>query len=379
MKVAHISLAEIPSNKANSIQVMKISQALQQIGESVTLYIAGSGSVNWEELAAKYGIHVPFPVVRIGSGKILRQLSLSLAGVKQARWDGMEMVFSRTLWVAFIASLRGFPAVLELHDLPSGRFGPLLYRWLLRTRKPVLMVYITEALKTLTDQTTGMQARRGSYLIAPDGVDLSRYADLPGPVEARTRLNLPQAFTAVYTGGFYPGRGIDTLEYLAVAFPDVHFMWIGGTPDQVAYWRQWVESRGLQNVSLTGFIQNSDVPLYQTAADVLLMPYSQKFGGSGGGDISSISSPMKLFEYLASGRCILASDLPVLHEVLDETCTLFYQPDDLEDLKNKFTIALADADLRARLGDNARHKAAAYDWKTRMVGIMNAMRDLLNT
>jgi len=377
MKIAHISLAEIPSNKANSIQVMKINQALQQLGESVTLYAAGEDRVKWDELSALYGIQTPFPVVRLGSGGLLRQLSLSLRGVKKARRDGMDLVFSRTLWVAFIACLRGFPVVLELHDLPVGRFGPLLYRWLLRTRRPVLFVYITAALKELTDKASGMQAGPGRFIISPDGVDLSHYANLPEPAQARAQLNLPQAFTAVYTGGFYPGRGIETLDTLAAAFPEVQFVWIGGTPDQVMYWKDWAEHKGLHNVRLTGYLPNSEVPLYQAAADVLLMPYSQKFGGSGGGDISSISSPMKLFEYLASGRCILASDLPVLREVLDESCALFYRADDLDELKSRFAQVIADAELRTRLGNNARQKASAYDWKTRMAGILDAVRDLI--
>jgi glycosyltransferase involved in cell wall biosynthesis len=57
------------------------------------------------------------------------------------------------------------------------------------------------------------------------------------------------------------------------------------------------------------------------------MPYKSKVAGNSGGDIAQVTSPMKLFEYLACGRAILTSDLPVLREVLSENNAAFYPPE----------------------------------------------------
>ena len=58
--------------------------------------------------------------------------------------------------------------------------------------------------------------------------------------------------------------------------------------------------------------------LYQAACDILLMPYEKAIAGSSGGNSVDICSPMKMFEYMAAGRAIISSDLPVIHEMLDE-------------------------------------------------------------
>ena len=377
MKIACISTAEIPSTKANSIQVMKVCQALVQIGESVQLYIPAGNSATWEELAAAYGLTERFPIVRLASRPFFKRLDFTLASLAQARREKVNLIYTRMLWAAFLARLRGLPAILELHDLPSGHFAPMIYRYYLRMKKPKLTVYITTSLKRLADERFGVQAREGEFLISPDGVDLARYIDLPEPRQARKALNLAEMITAVYSGGFYAGRGLDMLQQLAIAFPQVQFLWIGGSEQQVSAWSERLTGSGVKNVILTGFIFNNQLPLYQATADVLLMPYSLKFGGSGGGDIAQVSSPLKLFEYMAAGRCILASDLPVLREILNEKNACFFQPEDFNDLCERFSTLIANSGLRKKLGAAAREDVKAYEWKTRMARILNAVSSLV--
>ena len=155
-------------------------------------------------------------------------------------------------------------------------------------------------------------------VIAPNGVELERYVNLPSPSQARAKLGLPERVTVVYTGGFYAGRGIELLCALAKMNPDIQFIWAGGTPTAVNEWKQRLIVDGFSNVILTGFIDNNHLPLYQAAADIFAMPFGLEISGSSGGNSVDICSPMKMFDYLASGRAIMASDLPVLHEVLND-------------------------------------------------------------
>ncbi len=378
MKIACITTAQVPSTRANSLQVMKVCQALVQIGHDVNLYVPGEVPPDWQELAVLYGLVEPFTLVPLRSRRLLRRLDFTLASLRRARRWGADLVYTRMLWVALLAGVIGIPAVLELHDLPTGHFGPIIYRGFLRSRKPKLSVYITAALKQLTDSTFKVQAREGEFIIAPDGVDLERYQALPEPAQARKQLGLEEALTAAYSGGFYTGRGLELMQRVALVFPQVQFLWIGGTAEQVSEWRLRLVSAGVRNVKLFGFIPNSQLPLYQAAADVLLMPYSRAFAGSGGGDIAAVSSPLKLFEYMAAQRCILASDLPVLREVLNEENAAFFEPEDFTDFCEKFAALISDEPKRKRLASAAREKVTDYSWKTRMTGIMRVIEDSIN-
>jgi glycosyltransferase involved in cell wall biosynthesis len=196
-------------------------------------------------------------------------------------------------------------------------------------------------------------------------VDLERYQNLPQPGQARENLALPAGFTAGYTGHFYAGRGMDLMFDLARALPGIQFLWVGGEQADVALWQNYARQQDVHNLTLTGFVDNARLPLYQAAADVLLMPYDTQIAGSGGGDSAEIASPMKMFEYLAAGRPILSSDLPVIHEVLDETNALFCPPGDFTAWQAALQELQMDRERREKLGRSARDTAQAYTWRAR--------------
>ena len=98
---------------------------------------------------------------------------------------------------------------------------------------------------------------------------------------------------------------------------------MGGRPEDIAPWQAKLAQDGLNNVTITGFIPNSRLPLYQAAADILLMPYNRSISGSSGGDIARVINPMKMFDYLASGRAIAASDISgISRSALRKECLL---------------------------------------------------------
>jgi glycosyltransferase involved in cell wall biosynthesis len=95
------------------------------------------------------------------------------------------------------------------------------------------------------------------------------------------------------------------------------------------------------------------------------MPYETNVSVSGGGNTADICSPMKMFEYMASGRAILSSDLPVLHEVLDPSCAIFCPPQDASAWIQAFRQVTQDSALRARLASAARDAVQGYSWRER--------------
>jgi glycosyltransferase involved in cell wall biosynthesis len=208
-------------------------------------------------------------------------------------------------------------------------------------------------------------------------VDLTRYADLPAAPEARSRLEYLQGrqacFTAGYTGHLYSGRGGELMIDLAARYPDITFLLVGGEPPDVARLQSQADNLSLNNVILTGFIPNADLPLYQAACDVLLMPYQKHVAGSSGGDIALYLSPMKLFEYLACGRAILSSDLPVLREVLNPANAILLEPEDIDRWAAALNLLKNDPQRRENLGQQARRDASLYTWEARARAILAGM------
>ena len=265
--------------------------------------------------------------------------------------------------------LVNIPTIFEIHIQPTGLFGPLWHRAFATLPGRKRLVSITRALVNMLERDFRMRFPGEEIVIAPNGVDLERFASLPDPGAARRQLGLRESPTVMCTGHLYAGRGADLFLALAKSLPGVQFVWVGGRPEGIELWMRKVES---DNVLFTGFVPNQNLPLYQAAADILLMPYSRSImGSSGSADSSAVASPMKMFEYMAAGRAIVSSDLPVIREILNEENAVFCKPDDVVDWRLVIESLLEDDDRRTRLGHQARRDADGYTWVARAQRIMN--------
>jgi glycosyltransferase involved in cell wall biosynthesis len=374
MKIVCISASFIPAKTANSIQVVKAAHALAALGHQVTLLVPGSNPANWEELQRHYGLHNPFEITWIPENLAFKRYDFACKAVKQAKLLKADLVYTWVLQAGVFALWRGMPAVLELHDRVTGRVGPWLFHRFCaaKTRKRLLTntLALCQALAADFKLTSGTI----DIFVAPNGVDLEHYQDLPSPSEARQSLGLPQRFTAGYSGHFYAGRGMDLMFRLAKALPDIHFLWVGGESADVEKWKDRLDDDGVSNITLTGFMEHTVLPIYQAAADVLLMPYGWQIAGSGGGDSAKIASPMKMFEYMAANRAIISSDLPVFHEVLDDRMAVFCPPDDLSAWIGALSHLRENPSTGQALGQAARKAVEAYTWQSRAE---NAIRGLI--
>jgi glycosyltransferase involved in cell wall biosynthesis len=365
MKIVCIAASFVPSNAANSIQVVKAAHALAVLGHDVTLLVPGDSGAAWEDIKRQYGLSRVFKVCWIRENLAFRRYDFALKAVRAASRMAPDLIYTWVLQGAALSLWRGLPTILELHDRTAGTIGPWLLKMFWKSKTLHRLLTNTAALKQALIEENDLDVTRTETLVAPNGVELERYQDLPSPAEARAALDLPEGFTVGYTGHFYAGRGIELMAGLAKALPEVHFLWVGGKPDDVAFWKDRLQSSGIQNVTLTGFVDNIDLPQYQAAADVLLMPYGTSIAGSGGGNSVEIASPMKMFEYMAAGRAIISSDLPVIHEVLKERMAVFCPPDDIGAWKNALLALKDDADRRQRMGAASRKAVVQYTWRSR--------------
>ena len=365
MKIAAIAGSTIPSDTANSLQVMKACQALVQIGHDVTLLVPGSEASS-VDLKQHYGLQTEFPIEWLSSSS---RRKFTWNSVQRARSLQADIIYSWFPQSATFALLRNIPTIFEIHIQPTGFFGPVWHRAFARLRGRKRLVSITRALVDILERDFQMHLPREEVVIAPNGVDLERFTSLPDSAVARRQVGLGEAPTVMCTGHLYAGRGADLFLALAKSVPQAQFVWVGGRPEDIEAWKQKIES---DNVLFTGFVPNQNLPLYQAAADILLMPYSRSImGSSGSADSAAVASPMKMFEYMAAGRAIVSSDLPVIREVLNEKNAVFCAPDEVGDWKLTIESLLEDENRRVDLGEHAQKDVQGYTWVARARRIMN--------
>jgi glycosyltransferase involved in cell wall biosynthesis len=201
---------------------------------------------------------------------------------------------------------------------------------------------------------------------APDAVTISDFDIAISKADARKELGLPlDKKLAIYTGHLYVWKGVDVLAQAAQSLQeDTIIVFVGGSPEDITPFRKnyAVDSR----ISILGQHPYKEIPLYLKAADVLVLPNTAKESVS-----RWYTSPIKLFEYMASGRPIVASDLPSIRDVLDETNAVLVPPDEPEALAQAITDLCNDAARADAIATMAYKDVAQYTWKKRAQSILD--------
>ena len=150
MKISVVAPTYIPAYRANTVQVMKMTQALCALNHTVRLVVPGmdqhSPHPSWSELAYQYGLQHEFPLEWLPTHARLRGYDYGLQAVRWARNWGGELLYTRLPQAAALASMLGMPTILEVHDYPQGNLGPVLFRSFLRGSGARRLVVITRAL-----------------------------------------------------------------------------------------------------------------------------------------------------------------------------------------------------------------------------------------
>jgi len=204
-----------------------------------------------------------------------------------------------------------------------------------------------------------------------DGFESSLFENHIDKNAAKSKLNLSIDKTIVtYTGGLYPNRDIENIVYLAKEFPDVDFLVIGGPEKNRLHFKQLSHEKKVSNINFMGFVEHNLIPQYLYASDILLALWSSKV------PTINYCSPLKIFEYMAAGRTIVAHDFPTIREVLEnEKDSILCEPDNFDSLKSALSKALLDQNA-SNYGKTARDKAfKLYSWDNRVTKLLEFMQN----
>jgi len=280
-----------------------------------------------------------------------------------------DLVFGRDPYGCHVAATLGYPVIYETHWVlhSDSIIDRYIMNRLANHKNIKRFVVISEALATQVVKGDHPVSRE-KLLVAPDGADIVQDDRLPEFWPGRR-----SALQVGYVGGLYRGRGISMMLEMARRLPDYDFHFVGGSQDDIA--KHTV--RGMKNVFFHGYVAPGEVYSYRNKCDILLAPYQKKVSVAGGlGDTSGVMSPLKVFEYMSSGRAMLVSDMPVLHEVLTSGVNCLMASPDSLDAWVEALEQLRDPILRANLASAAKKEfLAKYTWQKRAETVVSACPD----
>lgn len=383
MTVLYLADTRFPIERANGAQTMATCRALALRGHDVTLVVRPDTATPPRDPFEYYGVsRTDRLTIRTigGAPGVLRRVRF-LAGALRASASTAGVIMTRDLGLAaYLARIPGARArlVYESHGMadvvsaempallgrPSAAPSPAKCRRLAAReetvwRRAAAYVTITQA---LADDLRARFGDRPHVYVVPDGG--------PEPFDLRaTERSRP---VVGYAGHLYPWKGVDVFVRALAAVPEVDGLVIGGHPAETDLQRVRALAASLgvaDRVTFTGHVAPTDVITRLAEASFLVLPNTS----------SSISerytSPLKLFEYLALGRAIVASDLPAVREVLTDGATaLLVPPGDAAAMATAMRRLIEDTALAGRLAAAAHALAPRYTWDARAERLESALR-----
>jgi glycosyltransferase involved in cell wall biosynthesis len=390
VRILYLADIRFPLERANGIQSMETCHALAARGHEVTLVVRPDTQTPARDPFAFYGLpripglHVEIaPITGPASSRRVGYLTFAIGrAMGRARQD---VIFTRDLGLASLllripSSLRA-PVVYEAHGIAADvaaalpglltgapEASPSKLQRLARREAHVWKsasgyVTITNGLKQELEHRFGS---RTLIAVVPDGTSVANIPDSRSPIpDPRSPIADPRSptFTIGYAGHLYPWKGVDLVVEAVAALQDTRGLIVGGhekEPDLARVKKFAEQLHCASRITFTGLIPPPNVAARLREADVLTLP----------NPVSAISSaftsPLKLFEYMASGRPIVASDLPSLREILaHERNALLVEPGNPQSLVAGIQRIKDDPALGRRLADQARADVAQFTWARR--------------
>ncbi len=379
MKIYLVHNVRIPTEKAHGYQIAKTAESLAMLGHEVELIVPTRKNKANEDIYSYYSIKKNFKIFYIKSfdffvlEKVLgSKLSFYLQSlffkfqISNFKFQITEDSAAITRNPELVASIRkkGINVFFDAHRWPESKNG--IYKKMLKPADGVICNSFG------TEREYNINGFEKTIAL-PNGVDLEQYEKNKADQEIRANLGLPAAWRlALYVGHLYAWKGAEVILDCAAIMKNekLFFLLAGGTEKDIAAYQAKINERGLSNVRLLGHKKKADIPGLQMSADVLLLPNIPVNQES-----DRFTSPIKMFEYMAAGVPIVASDLPSIREILNEENASLVKAGD--------ALAMAEA-IRSLIRDKARGLARStraradveqYSWENRARKMLGFMTD----
>lgn len=369
MKIYYVANARMPTEKAHGIQLAKMCEALIKEGVDLELIVPNRSNNITDTLEQFYNLRegIPFrklPVVDIFSwgrlGFVIASCTFMFSYFLYLRRKMKEcpaIIYTTDLdqFSFLLIPFVGLPYFTEIHDAKE---KTIPFTFLFRNACGIIV--INQIIQERISSVFGIALE--NIFVHPNGVDFERFGMtnfIDSRNEAREKCHLPiKAEIVLYVGKFYRWKGLAILREAAQSLPWVLFYLVGGDPNE--FLKIAGEARLPANLICVGHKDYKEIPAWLAAADALIVlgtvsnEYSYRH-----------TSPMKLFEYMASRRPIIASSTPANKLIVSEKEAFFYTPDNHDDLAAQVSYVLSHKDEAEKKAWAAWERAMTFDWGLR--------------
>jgi len=357
---------------AHTIQIAKMGQALSQQLEDFELVTGGDVRSTFKGMDAEfqdwYGLHCNYKLVRLPTHikvnypfppDYYNPRFFKLA-VLYACLKSPSLVYTRAPEIVELLLKMGIPVLWEKHEL-------------IDENSPCCNFFADKnfiGFITISPQLVEQYVKHGlssnKALFVHSGVDLKNFLPHQPKDLARQKLSLPQdEKIVVYSGHLYEFKGIPTLLETACLLPEYKFVFVGGWANDINRVKEECKNLNLRNINIVGHVAQSELASYLYAADVLILPTSKHWL------LSQTTSPLKLFEYMAIKRPIVASALPTIKTVLrDRENALLAQPDEPLAFKQAIVQLFENPTLASTIAERAFQEVHNFTWESRVERIL---------
>jgi glycosyltransferase involved in cell wall biosynthesis len=361
MRISYIAEINIPNNSAYVQHVMKMCDEFSK-NYQTTLFVISKNNYSFAQIKKDYLLRNSFKIICMTNTLILNSFTNRIRFyffIKKNLFSGEHLIISRSIVSSLMLSFFGILNFLEIHNNLSGitKYLFKLFNFF-NFNKKIFFIFIHKNLSKLLNV-------KKKYLILDDSVKIEDFY----------KKNKKNTFDCTYVGSLYKGKGLEIIEYLAKEFPHINFH-VFGSLETVDLTKK--ERKLYKNIIFHGFLPYCKIPSILMNSKILLMPYLEKVHvRSSNLEVSKFMSPLKLFEYLASRKIILASKLSVYSHILKHNYnSILASPSDYYDWKNKFNKIIYNIAHYSYLKKNAYITAKKYTWKNRAEIIIEKYKEI---
>ena len=392
MKILYLANLRLPTEKAYGIQIVKMCEAFTNSGHEVKLlYPYRKNLAINQDIFSYYSIKNKFDFKVVESKDfylpgwldkiafLVKNYFSATALINEALKENADIYYTRDERVAYVLSKKNKNVVFECH-----RFSNNKKRFYSHFKK---IVAISNGLKEDLVKS-GIESQH--ILVARDGVDIEEFDVQISKEEARKKFfknihheSFARKKLAVYIGNFYQWKGFnifsDIAKYLCGVKVNYLVCFFGGTNKEISeFANQLKKYQKHQNlapmVSLDifdteGRVPHHDVPYILKAADCAILTGNESEAIS-----AKYTSPLKMFEYMASGCPIVAHDLPSFREVLNNENSFLVEPGNAKTLAEKIAFVFENEEDAKNKATKAFEDVQKYIWQNRVANILNFLR-----
>jgi glycosyltransferase involved in cell wall biosynthesis len=262
----------------------------------------------------------------------------------------------------------GIPAIYEQHHHEDKKFEPEI------VRNPLFQIAVTVA-DTVRDSMIQNGMPPEKVVTMHNGFNhlfLARQTEYSQNWRQKL-LTDGRQYLAVYAGGLYPFKGVDMLVDVAEKLPDVQFAIAGGSESQVTAYQQLAKDKQVNNINFLGYLPQNQLASLLQAADILTHPHCLT-------EAATFTSPLKFFDYMASGTPIVATEIPSMIEFKSANIAATWcAPDNPHHFAQSIRYSLAKYPRQVEGYTETMDFVKQFSWENRIEKILSYVNEAVRS